>query len=104
MKLRALFERAYTLERDDGEVNEDALDKLFTKQVSATMDDINKWDEAGLSVIDLDDQMGSDTIFNVKGTFILWDRHAGETHAAPKGSTAESILDAIRIEKDIGPQ
>ena len=95
---------AITLDKDDGEVNDDAVDKLFSKVVSVSDEDLEKWEQAGFDVIHLDDQMGNDSIYDVNGTFILWDRHAGNARVAPKGTTKESILAAIQIEKDVGPQ
>ena len=83
------------LDRDDNEVKMKALRKLFSKTVDVSMDQMDKWAEAGLDVINIDDQMGTDEIFDVDGKFIYFDRHTGTAHVAPKGSTKQSILDVI---------
>lgn len=84
------------LDKDENEVNMRALNKLFSKEMKVSMDDVEKWEEADMDVIHIDDAMGNDTIYEVDGKFIFFDRHSGTAHVAPKGSTLISVFDTIR--------
>ncbi len=94
MKLRELFENIEIIEIDD--IDRDELDALFSEELKVSGETIDAWSEQGKEVIHLDDQMGNDTIFDVDGKFVLYDRHSGIAYAAPSGTNLNTIRNLKR--------